>query len=425
MVVKKKEIHAKLNNKVKYISLGIVSLLAGFLLHWLIAPYISSLPFLQKQNPPIFELVKDEKFSPEVRKSANQLLAACRKNGGGEFCYANQFGLLTKATSLKHAIDTLYAVQSVDTVARGCHLISHSISIAETEKDPSIWKEIIAEVPPDVCTGGFVHGVLEARMIVDKNFTIDANTVPEVCAIVDKNTGGRGKDQDCSHIMGHLLMVETGGDIKTASAVCDSIPQNLQYECQSGVFMENETRENLISHKLKERLFWNEEATKAQEDICRQYTGTAAKGCWREVVHMYAFIAKDDPLAVYRRCSAAPEKGIVDDCYLHGVGIMAVSFRFDQSNFGKFCTPYTNEKGLYYQCMSITIGSLLTSTPEFSDRAIAFCNAVAEESKYDCFGRLGERLAYVVEQPLERERYCTTAPEKYKKLCLAQVNSEQ
>src|SRR3989344_5591812 len=88
-----------------------------------------------------------------------KIKSGCQELQNREQCYAKAFENLTKATDRDHAFEVLRALQQTDPEARGCHFIAHAISTAETQKDPSKWKELMNSSPPD-CSYGAAHGAL-------------------------------------------------------------------------------------------------------------------------------------------------------------------------------------------------------------------------------------------------------------------------
>lgn len=346
---------------------------------------------------------------------AKGIFESCGEGKGGEQCYSKELAVLTKNKTLDFALQTLSALEEIDPNARGCHLIAHSITLAETSKDPSKWKELLSKVDSNDCSGGFVHGVLEARSRLDSSFELNEKTIPEICDYVGQ-THGQGGEFNCSHIMGHILMAENSGDIEKSNSICSKIAKDLQYECFSGVFMENETRDNLVAHGISQHIPWNGATTKEQEELCRKYDGVASRACWREVVHMYSFISFDNPQEVFKLCSQAPDVLNRDECYLHGVGIMTASNRFNLENMRIICEPYLQDEQSFKVCMGFVVNSLVMSSPKFADRVIRFCNEISEDYRKGCFQKLGDQLGTLV-SPHERQSLCIKAPENYKSLC--------
>lgn len=398
---------------IQLVLLGSISLFSGFALNWLITSYSQTFSLFRQPEKGIFQ---DERIPGEIQKSGNAIFKACQTTGDRENCYAREFGALTKKTSFDHAVNTLTALQTVDEEARGCHFISHNISTAATEKDPSHWQELLGKLSPDACSGGYLHGVLEERYKLDNSFVLDAKTVPEICKLTIKNNRD-ARDGNCAHIMGHLLLVETGGYIDEAVKICAALPKEMQFECHSGVFMENETRGNLVAHKIAKHLPWNKETVAKQEDICKQYSGAAYLGCWRELSHMIASVFQDDPNALYQRCSKGKTQESIDECYEHGLSIISHSSHFDSATFGAFCQPYIEDDKKYWGCVDRVVGSLIKSTPEFSSLAILYCKTMPTSDLSSCYESVGKHLAKYLDST-ERNRYCNGVPDDYRELCL-------
>lgn len=378
-------------------ALAMVALLGGFITSYALRtlPYLAS-----RQN-----------LTP-AQEIAYKLAEKCNKTG--EQCYSVEFGNLTKAEDLETSIEVLDEINKIDPQTRGCHLIAHSITTQETLKDIDKWKEILAKVPPDRCTGGFMHGIFEARQSKDPTFVISEETIPELCQIVKETQAGR--DQDCAHIIGHLLVVIKEADLKAANEVCSNLPEELRYECHSGIYMENETRVGIVDHGLGKYIPWNKQTTETQQKLCEEVSGTEGKACWRELSHMYAFITKLSPLETYRLCQNAGNPEWIDDCYLHGVGIMVVSSGFNPNNFKNLCSPYASSDEAYATCMSWGIGSMLTSSPEFANMAVSFCKSVPFRLQENCFSRVALQLESIV-GPEKLTQYCKDMPYPYKSRC--------
>ncbi|MBI4084514.1 MAG: hypothetical protein HY431_01270 [Candidatus Levybacteria bacterium] len=396
-----------------FLVVSVLTFLSGFALNWFISSRFPPYALFKQPEKSIFQ---DKRIPGETQKSGNAIFKACQTTGDRENCYAREFGALTKETSFEHAVSTLTALQTVDEEARGCHFIAHNISTAATEKDPDQWQLLLGKLSPDACSGGYLHGVLEARYKIDDAFVLDAKTVPQICALTIRNNKD-ARDGNCAHIMGHLLLVETGAHIDEAVNMCAALPKKMQFECHSGVFMENETRENLIAHKLAKKLPWDEETIAKQVDICMQYTGPAHVGCWRELSHMIAFVYKDDPGTLYLRCQDGKSQESIDECYEHGLSIISHTSHFRNETSALFCQPYIVDDEKYWGCVNRVIGSLIKSTPEFSTRAIGYCKTMPTSDLSSCYESVGKHLAKYLPKD-GRARYCANVPGDYKELCV-------
>lgn len=319
---------------------------------------------------------------------AQEFADNCREENSKEYCYVEQFRPLAKNNNLQTSINVLYDLQKIDQDARGCHLISHIISGTETEKDPTKWKQLIAEVPGTACTGGFIHGVLEAVASNDPDFYLDGKKVNELCIFIREVQEGSGMS-NCAHIMGHILLAQEQGSISNATDVCDQVQPGMLYECYSGVFMENMTRDNLLAHGVSQKIPWNTDTIRAQEQICSlTKNNTSNQACWRELAHMYAYTTRNSPQEVYKLCQKAPLEQSAVDCYLHSVGIMSVSGAKIPGLHQNLCQPLKDKPTDHLKCVQWAIGSMLSSSVDFIDEVLLFCDNTPTTDQPACFKRI-------------------------------------
>lgn len=369
----------------------------------------------------LFQLQKYVPFTdflpkPALSKSeqiTQDMLDKCKQYG--DVCYSIEFAKLTKVEPLDFTLTVFNQIQMIDPNARGCHLIAHSISTEETLKNLDMWEDTLARLPTDKCTGGFMHGVFEARQAQDPTLSINENTIPELCRVVEEKAK-RSNDQDCSHIMGHLLLVEHEADIAQANLTCNKLSESLQYECFSGVYMENETRDGIVDHGLGKHIPWNETTTQTQQSLCEKAYGIAAQACWREISHMFVFISKDYPPDVYKLCEQSNNANLTKNCYFHAVGIIVASSFYNPQNAKLLCQPYIGNADEFSGCISVGIGSLLMSTPQFIDRAIEICESIDFRFREGCYEYLSQRLAELVPAK-DLAIYCKNVPYPFQKRC--------
>lgn len=344
------------------------------------------------------------------------IIKNCEKLSYKEYCYADQLYGISKRNDLVYAKNVLTSLQKEDPIqSRGCHLMGHKIAYAEMEKDPTSWKTLLQSQDPNFCTGGFMHGVLEAHMRYDSTFTLNAQTFPVICSNV-KNVGNGMLS--CKHILGHLLLVEKQGNIKQAVAVCGEVEDYASMiECLSGSFMENITRLNLIDHGLAKPLEYSWKEAAKIEDMCRGYAGLAEQACWKELSYMYITLNNSDPNGVYTSCNRAPEQVFRDECYLYGVGNLVVYSTFQQKNLPYLCDKYTIDDPLYDRCVSHVIGAMLTSSPDFIDRTDLLCQSVYPSYQKQCYTHISFKLNTILSLE-QRQQYCTKINNAYQEVCL-------
>lgn len=320
---------------------------------------------------------------PTVLSEANKINNVCKSS---KLCLNDQFYQLSKQTNLANATKVLFSLQKLNPEAStGCHLIAHRITQAETEKNPKAWKDILKKVSPSICTGGFLHGVLEVHERTDPGFNINDKTVSAICKelLSDTATGERS----CYHNMGHLMLIQTHADIDESVNECSKLSDsNASYECLSGAFMENLTSENLVAHGfLKTRVPWNNERAKQVEELCNKYQNTSAtKACWKELSYIFTTIHKQDPKELYKECQNAPEKSMSDECYVYGVGNIVNMPRIIKSDLINLCKPVQGDKKVFDYCMRQVVWTLVTSNTENTDRALNLCDVSPSGYKISC-----------------------------------------
>lgn len=345
-----------------------------------------------------------------IEDAKNSIYRSCEKLSYKERCYAKEFDELTKKHSVMFSISVLKKLQEEDVQARGCHFIAHSISIAETLKDESKWKDILKTLDPRLCTGGFFHGVIEAYTTLNPEVRINEEFIRSVCQQEFENTN----EWSCAHLMGHLMLVEAEGDLPEAAQLCTQIQDaHLSYSCNTGAFMEYLTRENLVSHGIGEKANWDEEFTQEMQDICENNQGTARTACWRELAHLFVHLFRDNPSKLYEKCYGASTVESAYQCYIHGVNIMAVSHTFDRANLPQLCQPFLKDTPKLIECNDYVVRVLLTSSLEYLDDTINYCNSFTSQPREECF----RFMTYLFREAPELQKICAKIPKEYQKMC--------
>jgi hypothetical protein len=259
--------------------------------------------------------------------------SACAALSGKEQCYGKAFALLTKRTDMPYAFQVLRALQSEDTEARGCHFIAHSISIAETEKDPANWKKVMNSAPQD-CSYGAVHGALEYYASTFTDDKLPKTEIGNLCNNPDTN--------NCSHGLGHVLLVVNENNIDESASDCEALPHSERdiFECLTGVFMERSTASNLVIHGLigEEALDWSTRLPET-EALCREQSGTRSVACWKETIHVALANLKNDPQKIINFCQSSGKEQETRECIDHSLGVIAGSRNFDLSRLATFAMP--------------------------------------------------------------------------------------
>jgi hypothetical protein len=313
-----------------------------------------------------------------VERDAEKALESCEALAYREQCYAKAFGNLTKSTNLTHAFDVLRALQQVDSQARGCHFIAHSISIAETEKAPERWREVMNAAPQD-CSYGAVHGPLEYYASTFPDGRIPKDQIGTLCNNPDTN--------NCSHGLGHILLVVNGNNIDESASDCEALPhsQSSRFECLTGVFMERITALNLELHGLagKEALNWPARVPEL-EALCQAQTGTRSIACWREIVHAVLVKFGNDFQRTVDFCETAPGEEETRNCIDHALGINTGAYDFEIERMKTVCDVKVKAENFKSRCYPHLVSATLSTRPSEAADARRFCSELDLRYVHSC-----------------------------------------
>ena len=323
-----------------------------------------------------FSLVDPGKLAQELRSFCNDP-DKLSKNQTKEQCYYQQFEKVAKKNGHEYAFETLGLLQKLDTDAQGCHLIAHGIGTGTYEHNSSDWQGLINNINSG-CSYGAMHGILEKYIesLPDKKLTKEI--MPNLC--------GPDPRADCNHIIGHLALVETKGDVEEALPLCNVFEDKKQKEfCLTGVFMEYQTALNLIEHGYAPRLWLNWPARVPElEKMCRAQTGENAIACWKEIVHAALVKFHDDPKKIFDFCNSAQVAEGATECKYHAIGIMVVGKRFDFDNLKTMCSIPQKEANFKGECYVRLASSTLSTLPDEKDKVAAFCRGLDEKYQSGC-----------------------------------------
>lgn len=313
-----------------------------------------------------------------IERDAKNAYEACEALASREQCYAKAFGELTESTDLNHAFAALRSLQLLDPQARGCHFIAHSISIAETEKAPGRWREIMNSAPQD-CSYGAVHGPLEYYASTFSDGKIPKDQIGELCNNPDTN--------NCTHGLGHVLLVINGNNIDESASECEALPHeaSARFECLTGVFMERITALNLEIHGLasKEALNWPARVPEL-EILCREQSGKRSVACWREIVHAVLVKFNNDLQRTVDFCETAPGNEETRNCIQHSLGIITGSYDFEIERMKTVCDVKVKEPNFKSGCYPHLVNATLSTRPSERSDARRFCSELELRYAHSC-----------------------------------------
>ena len=325
---------------------------------------------------------------PPATVAARAIAAECTSNASREPCYARALAALAGHTNLEQAFATLTALQAIDDRARVCHFVAHAIGQAEVEKDPRQWQELINRCP-DACAWGCMHGVFEAY----RN-TLPNGLAPEMVRTACANARG-----DCTHILGHLLLVDAGGDIPKALRLCELLPQEnrQRYPCVTGVFMEAHTAQSLAPHGfVNPEALERPERLRELEALCRSYGGELGVACWQEIVWAAVPKLADDPGAVFDFCRRHPDAEAQKRCTQQGIIVLTGSptFANDPEKSNRICGALPPDAPVDRTlCLVTVVGTITLAVPDDAEHLAAYCAGVEVPFQRPCFRALWGMLS--------------------------------
>ncbi|MSR87668.1 MAG: hypothetical protein EXS69_00650 [Candidatus Zambryskibacteria bacterium] len=330
----------------------------------------------------------DIPIQKSLEKDVMSIKSQCQSLRNKETCYAKAFENLTKTTDWNHSFAVLYELQKIEPESRGCHFIAHSITIAETQKDPSRWREIM-NAAPQGCSYGASHGALEVHASTFPDGKLPKSEIASVCNNPDTN--------NCTHILGHLLLIINENDIPESLKDCEKLPHNDfgKFECLTGVFMERITAFNLVEHGLatRESLNWVPRVPEL-EALCREQMGVHSIACWKEIVHVALIKFNNNPQKIVDFCETAPDEEGARECINHSLGIMAGSYSFELGKMKPICEARAAAPDFKSRCYVQLVGATLSTIPQEKSEAVKFCKSIDSVYQEACFKRIDNTLKF-------------------------------
>jgi hypothetical protein len=327
--------------------------------------------------------------SDPASQIADTVFSSCspqnRKSGlSKETCYSKEFIKVSQEQGPVIAFAALASLQQKDNDAIGCHLIAHGIGTGAYKRDPKNWRTLIRTVNSS-CSYGAIHGILENYVSTLPGGHLPKEMIPTIC--------GEKPRADCNHSIGHLLLVEAGGDIKKGLELCQVFEYDKvqQFHCQTGIFMEYQTALNLVAHGLASQDWLNWPArVNDLEKICRSYSGTDAVACWKEITHAALSKFNYDPKTIFDFCSSAQVVDGAKECRRHAIGIMSANVRFDLNKLKYMCAlPQKSDPTFESDCYVQMAASDLSTIPGDTEKVRTFCLSLEQQFQSACLAQVG------------------------------------
>ncbi len=352
---------------------------------------------------------------------ARHLAEKCGKSKDKKNCYDIEFKEIASKKGFFTARDILLALQLIEKETQQCHGLAHTISSTAVLRDPPSWKTLIAksDVGIQTCGGGFLHGILEGYTASHPDFAVDSKFVVETCS-----QENRVSVQACVHGMGHILLLQTKGDLAQASLICSNTGSSAT-GCFNGVFMEDAFKTLLVEHGVIESApDPTEDKIRLNEIISgclavKNYDD-ASEACWANLGHVFAEFYQYNEKKNFSACNKAPSKRAQKNCYFRSVSSLAILPKFEPPEKALLlCKPYEELKDTvtYGNCIGYIAATLVYHSLEFSNQAINFCFAVPDMFQERCSKGFIAMLAQNATRA-ERIKLCAPLPANLKDDCV-------
>ncbi|HMT55690.1 MAG TPA: hypothetical protein PKD20_02320 [Candidatus Saccharibacteria bacterium] len=153
-------------------------------------------------------------------------------------CWTEHFTALVQQQSVKAAMDDIKSRYESNGYLRGeCHQVTHVIGRAAVKSGMSLGSAY--QQGDSYCASGYYHGAVEeiAKSMGKDTFIAQ---VDSVCQDIIKQSKYSINHHNCTHGIGHGLMLITEDELFESINACDSIVDSWsKSSCLGGVFMEN------------------------------------------------------------------------------------------------------------------------------------------------------------------------------------------
>jgi hypothetical protein len=369
----------------------------------------------------------------ENKRSISQgIVDKCMHLSNSSSCYSEELSVVVYKKSLLDAIEALNNIQEKDATTLYCHFIAHKITRTAVLKNPESWLNLFSEIDMAGCSNGYFHGILEGYLNVNPTFVLEASSIEKMCGRIQqaaKNKLEFGRTPgNCSHAIGHVLLVEKVGSIDGALSVCSTLRDDLRYSCFRGVFMEATEREALVMHEIASDLVWDEKNTLEVQKLCDKYDGEFHRACLQSLAPMYATISGADYKKLYEYCHNQKEEEDRELCFIEGVGYMAFLLAQDTINTAAhlppLCSPLSSKAQAYRLCIRGVASYIINASPRLVDKLHAFCSDMdSEEETRFCYKEVTAQLFNIHGQYVF-ENFCDNARPQDRITC-TDVNQSQ
>ena len=308
-------------------------------------------------------------------------------------CLEQAFGNVAYTAGPRAALELFDRLRRVDkTVKADCHRISHTIGSAALARFDGNVAQAFSRGSAS-CASGYYHGILDrafAHVQTEAQLVMAARSL---CRAVGIRRRGF-LDYQCTHGLGHGLMIQTGFDVPTALSVCARLESRWdEVTCTGGVFMENGS----TVYGVRSRWLKDDDPVYP----CNSVKARSRASCYLRVTTQMLRVNGFDWAATARSCRAL-------DPRWH-----RLCFR----SYGRDAVEHTAENPQRIHRLCRLLGSAagdclygaartLANRQAWTDRAAAFCRLASSSERSSCFGGVGVVVGLLNGTNADRRRAC-------------------
>jgi hypothetical protein len=373
---------------------------------------------------PMIKSMLESQRKPSTEQAAQNIYKICsqpknKQTPDKSQCYPKEFYKITMQKDVKFAYDTIFELQKIDNYANSCHLIAHGIGWAAYEKDPKNFQKTHAEIPK-TCNFGAIHGIFERYTSTNKVSLFDKKTLLELC---------NPKQSACIHILGHLLVVETGNNLEQSKEFCSSFPTTNENrsDCLQGAYMEHMIGPNLFNHGLITAERRNNWALRIDdfEKLCRAQNGENAVACWGIISMAANLYYNKDFQKIFEFCSTAQANEAAAYCRRVAVGITSSTWTRNLNEYDACDLLQPNDPTFKKDCLVIQVNSTMANISAKNTKRVAdFCSSLPIAEKTICFQTIDSSIKRLSFTQSQKEQVCKNIPMEYKNICRNNIKAE-
>jgi hypothetical protein len=344
------------------------------------------------------------RFSPDDTE-----LADCGEHDAR--CLEQAFGNLAYSDGPKPALAVFDRRRAVDkAIATDCHRIVHMIGSAALAHFEGNVALTYASGSAS-CASGYYHGILERAFAAVNSEAGLVKVARSLCRGAALRRRGF-LDYQCTHGLGHGLMMQTGYDLPTALAVCRRLQSRWdEVSCTGGAFMENgSTVYGLRSRWLKD-----------DDPIypCHAVAVRHRASCYLRVTTQMLRVNRFDWPQTAALCRTVAETWR-SYCF-RSYGRDTVHYAAEKhATIFRLCRLAGRQEG---QCL-YGAARTIADTDARADRAAAFCRGASSAVAGFCFAGVGVVVGLLQPTDAARSRACRRLAASSAPACLRAAIAE-